>query len=123
GRSLAICRSPAAGAGADGHRHLLRHHRAAAGGAARFARADGHRPCRWRGAGSVSDWTAHLVIGPIVVPLVASAAMLLFNERRNWLKRTLGIATTVTLLAMALLLLQSVSAPAADGGPARPLVY
>ncbi len=71
----------------------------------------------------MSDWSAHLAIGPIVVPLVIAAAMLLFDERRNWLKRTLGIVTTVVLLAMALLLLQSVSTPAADGGPAKPLVY
>ena len=71
----------------------------------------------------MSGWASHLVIGPIVVPLVAAAAMLLFNDRRTWLKRALGIATTVALFAMALVLLQTVSTPAADGGPARPLVY
>jgi multicomponent K+:H+ antiporter subunit D len=71
----------------------------------------------------VSGWAAHLVIAPIVLPLAAAATMLLFDERRNGLKRTLGIATTVALLAISLLLLRSVGMPAADGGPARPLVY
>src|SRR3546814_8511736 len=49
--------------------------------------------------------------------------MLLFDERRRWLKRALGIVTSIALLAISLLLLQLVNTPAADGGPAKPMVY
>src|SRR5690606_25849404 len=123
GRSRALCRSVAAGAGADGDRHLLRHDRPAAGAAARLARGDGHRPCGRRGARAMSGWSSHLLVAPILLPLVVAAAMLLFDERRRRLKRALGIGTSVALLAVSLLLLRAVTLPAADGGPARPLVY
>src|SRR3546814_1907941 len=71
----------------------------------------------------MSGWIDHLVIAPIVLPLVVAATMLLFDERRRWLKRALGIVTSLALLAISLLLLQLVNTPAADGGPAKPLVY
>src|SRR3546814_3463678 len=71
----------------------------------------------------MSGWIDHLLISPIVLPLVVAATMLLFDERRRWLKRALGIVTSLALLAISLLLLQLVNTPAADGGPAKPLVY
>ena len=71
----------------------------------------------------MSGWIDHLVIAPIVLPLVVAAAMLLFDERRRWLKRTLGIATTLALLGISLTLLHLTNTPAADGGLAKPLVY
>src|SRR3546814_8807733 len=71
----------------------------------------------------MSGWIDHLVIAPIVLPLVVAATMLLFDERRRWLKRALGIVTSLALFASALLLRQLVNTPASDGGPAKPLVY
>src|SRR3546814_11589201 len=71
----------------------------------------------------MSGWIDHLVIAPIVLPLVVAATMLLFDERRRWLKRALGIVTSLALLAISLLLLQLVNTPAADGGRGKQLVY
>ena len=33
----------------------------------------------------MTDWQEHLIIGPIVLPMVIAAAMLLFDERRRLL--------------------------------------
>ena len=76
-RSLAIRRSAAAGARPDRHRHQLRDDGAVPGGAAGLARPDRNRPCRRPGAGAVSRMADHLIIAPVVLPLVAGAAMLL----------------------------------------------
>jgi multicomponent K+:H+ antiporter subunit D len=55
----------------------------------------------------VAGWTDHLIILPIVLPLAASAVMLLFHERRRALKRGIGIATVLALLTLSLTLLHS----------------
>ncbi len=52
----------------------------------------------------------HLVILPILLPLVASAAMLLVGERRLGLKRLIGLGTTALVLLVAFLLLRDASA-------------
>lgn len=62
----------------------------------------------------MTDWTDHLIILPILLPLAASALMLLFDERRYALKRAIGMATTLALLAISVALLQSaIAAPTA----------
>ena len=62
----------------------------------------------------MTNWTDHLIILPILLPLAASALMLLFDERRYALKRAIGLATTLALLAISVALLQSANAaPAA----------
>ncbi|HWL47898.1 MAG TPA: monovalent cation/H+ antiporter subunit D [Sphingomonadaceae bacterium] len=66
----------------------------------------------------MSGWASHLVIAPIVVPLAVAAAMLLFDERRRWLKRALGLGASVALLGISLALLGAVTGP-----DAKPLVY
>src|SRR3546814_4579085 len=71
----------------------------------------------------MSGWIDHWVIAPIGLPLVGAATVLRFDERRRLLKRALGIVTSLAFLAISLLLLQLVNTPAADGGPAKPLVY
>ncbi|WP_262031176.1 monovalent cation/H+ antiporter subunit D [Microvirga sp. Mcv34] len=48
----------------------------------------------------------HLIIVPIVLPLISGALMLLLEERRRSLKAGIGIATTVILLVVSLVLLQ-----------------
>ncbi|MCK9541175.1 MAG: monovalent cation/H+ antiporter subunit D [Novosphingobium sp.] len=49
-------------------------------------------------------WLHHLIIAPIALPLVVSALMLGFDERRRTLKRILSLGTTVALVAIAALL-------------------
>ena len=39
----------------------------------------------------MTDWQEHLIIGPIVLPMVIAAAMLLFDERRRLLKGGLSL--------------------------------
>jgi multicomponent K+:H+ antiporter subunit D len=50
--------------------------------------------------------TDHLIIAPILLPLVSAAVMLLLNERRRGLKGVIGIATTTALLIVAVVLLR-----------------
>ena len=45
----------------------------------------------------MSSMVEHLMIAPVVLPLVAGAVMLLFDERRRKLKAGLSIATSFTL--------------------------
>ena len=53
----------------------------------------------------MTEWTDHLIILPILLPLAASALMLLFDERRYALKRAIGIATSLALVAISIGLL------------------
>ncbi|WP_444980235.1 monovalent cation/H+ antiporter subunit D [Microvirga aerophila] len=48
----------------------------------------------------------HLIIVPILLPLVSGAVMLLLDERRRGLKGGIGIATTVALLIVSIMLLR-----------------
>ncbi len=60
----------------------------------------------------------HLVIAPIVVPLVAGAMLLFFDDRRRRLKATVSVATAVALLAVSISLLRT-----AHAGEGRVAVY
>ncbi len=53
----------------------------------------------------MTAWTSHLVIAPIVVPMLAGAAMILAGDRRRRLTLALGLASTVTLVVLAVVLL------------------
>ncbi|MCC2652596.1 MAG: monovalent cation/H+ antiporter subunit [Microvirga sp.] len=48
----------------------------------------------------------HLIIVPILLPLVSAAVMLLLDERRRGLKGIIGLATTTALLIVAVVLLR-----------------
>ena len=48
----------------------------------------------------------HLIIVPILLPLVSAAMMLLLDERRRGLKSIIGLATTAALLIVAVVLLR-----------------
>jgi multicomponent K+:H+ antiporter subunit D len=48
----------------------------------------------------------HLIVVPILLPLVSGAVMLLLNERRRILKGVIGLATTIALLVVSILLLR-----------------
>lgn len=53
----------------------------------------------------MNGWMDHLVIAPIVIPLLVGALLMLIDERRRALKATLGVASASALLALAVLLL------------------
>jgi formate hydrogenlyase subunit 3/multisubunit Na+/H+ antiporter MnhD subunit len=112
-------RPRAAGAGADRHRDRLRDHGAVPGGAARGPRPDGDRPRGRPGGRALSGgWTDHLVVAPIVVPLLAGALMVLAGDGRRKLNAALGLASTAALVVLALALLRL--ADAADPGATAP---
>jgi multicomponent K+:H+ antiporter subunit D len=54
----------------------------------------------------VSGLLDHLMIVPVLLPLVSGAVMLLLDERHRALKGGIGIATTVTLLIVSVVLLR-----------------
>ena len=53
----------------------------------------------------MNSWADHLVIAPIVAPLVAAGLMLLAQERQRNLKAAMSFVTIIALLATALYLL------------------
>lgn len=53
----------------------------------------------------MSAWMNHLVIAPIIIPLLVGALLMLIDERRRALKATLGVVSASVLLALAVLLL------------------
>ena len=64
----------------------------------------------------MTGWIDHLVITPIILPLMASALMLAFDERRRVLKRVLSLATAALLIANAAALLWFSAPRVALGG-------
>lgn len=70
----------------------------------------------------MSDWMHHLVIAPIVLPMLVCAVLLAFDERRRMLKRLLSLGTAAALVVISAALVWEV-----DGGrqalPGTPHVY
>lgn len=56
-------------------------------------------------------WSHHLIIAPILVPMIAAALLLFFDERRRTLKAMISLCSTVILLLLATLLFRIESAP------------
>lgn len=52
------------------------------------------------------DWTRHLLIVPILLPLVAGAALLLIDETRHTLKALVSFASTLLLLVAGMALMR-----------------
>ena len=65
----------------------------------------------------------HLMIVPLVLPLVAGALMLLLSERRRTLKAGISVVATLALVDVALALLKMADAPAAGASSAIVGVY
>ena len=63
-------------------------------------------------------WTVHLMVVPILLPLVVGAVLLFVNERRRRLKAAFGAASSVALLLVALELLRFADMPTEAGGVA-----
>lgn len=59
----------------------------------------------------MTAWTDHLVIAPILFPMLAGAAMLLAGDRRRGAVVALGLASTLLLVGTAGLLLGMADAP------------
>jgi multicomponent K+:H+ antiporter subunit D len=64
----------------------------------------------------VTSWFDHLIIGPILLPLVVAAFMLLLDERRRVVKGVLSLAAMTAILVMAGVLIHESATGAADGG-------
>ena len=113
-RSRALRRSGAAGAGADGNRHRLRDHRALPRRAAGAARPDRHRPRGRPGARRMNALLRHLVVLPIIVPLLAGTLMFFLAEARRTAARgdsRLPQCVAQLAVGVALLYLTSDAAP------------
>ena len=54
----------------------------------------------------MDGWAHHLIIAPIVLPLVAGALLAVYDERRQFLKGLINLASTLTTLYVAIVLLQ-----------------
>lgn len=67
-------------------------------------------------------WLDHLIIGPILLPLVVSAGMLLIDERRRVVKAVLSLGTLVLIMGMAGLLVHQCATGGPDGSDSS-LVY
>ena len=72
-RSGALRRSASAGLGPHRHRHQLRDDGPVPRRPAGLARPDRHRPCGWTGGHPVTFMIDHLIVMPILLPLVSAA--------------------------------------------------
>ena len=50
----------------------------------------------------MSGWQQHLIIAPIVIPLVAGALLLFFDERERVLKAMISLVSCLALAAVAI---------------------
>ncbi len=57
----------------------------------------------------MSGWLSHLPIFPIVIPLLAGAAMLLFDDARHYSRPTISLLSTLAQLATAVVLMLQAS--------------
>ncbi len=60
------------------------------------------------------DWKTHLIVAPIVLPLVTAAVLLLFDERKRKLKMAINSISTLGLIAIAIMLAGMASDKAPD---------
>lgn len=62
------------------------------------------------------DWKSHLIVAPIILPLVTAALLLMFDERKRKLKMAINSISIIGLIVIAFTLLGVASdkAPAAD---------
>lgn len=58
----------------------------------------------------------HLLIAPVVLPLIAGAALMIFDERRHTLKALINALSTLLLVLLSVHLLTLADKGAADGG-------
>src|SRR5690606_22284550 len=90
----------------------FRHNRPPARRADCSARPDGQRPCRRAGV-PLMDWMKHLLVVPVLLPLLTGASLLLIDEIRHTAKAAVSLASSVLFVVTALALMQM-----ADSGTA-----
>ena len=71
----------------------------------------------------MTGWAGHLMILPVVLPLVAGAVMLLLGDRRRGLKAAVGIGSILALGAVAVALLRLADAAPPGSASVRVGVY
>ncbi|BCH61321.1 monovalent cation/H+ antiporter subunit D [Agrobacterium vitis] len=59
----------------------------------------------------MNGWAHHLIIAPVLVPLVASAVLLLVDERQRLTKAMISLVSAVMLAAIAIILFRIESGP------------
>ncbi|CDZ28091.1 Multisubunit potassium/proton antiporter, PhaD subunit [Neorhizobium galegae bv. officinalis] len=59
----------------------------------------------------MTGWSHHLIIAPILVPLVVAALLLFFDERQRVVKAMISLASTLILVVVSLALLRIESGP------------
>lgn len=60
----------------------------------------------------MDGWAHHLVIAPIVLPLVAGALLAIYDERRQFLKGVINLLSTLAALYISVALLRQADASA-----------
>jgi len=70
----------------------------------------------------MTPWFHHLIIAPILLPLIASALLLAFDERRRFLKQVCSLVTSAVLIAVSAVLFWGVHAMG-EAGAGGPSVY
>ncbi len=68
-------------------------------------------------------WVDHFTVLPVVLPMIAGAAILLIDDRNRSLKATINLASIIALCGIAVSLLLMADTQAARGGAATVLVY
>src|SRR5690606_15046666 len=90
---------------ADRDRHRVRDDRAVSRRDDRGTRADRHRPCRRRGAGRMLDWSHHLILLPVLLPLACGAALIPLHMRRHRFKFAVSMGVLLAQVGVALALM------------------
>ncbi|MEP9373640.1 monovalent cation/H+ antiporter subunit D [Mesorhizobium sp. KR1-2] len=54
----------------------------------------------------MTGWSHHLIIAPVLLPLAAGALLMLYDERRHFLKATINLASTFALVLISIRLAQ-----------------
>lgn len=66
----------------------------------------------------MASWVDHLIVAPILLPLVGVALLLLLKERQTLMKRAIALFTAVALLIISVLLLKGAASAGFAGEPA-----
>ena len=71
----------------------------------------------------MTGWISHLIIAPILLPLLVTAIMLAYDDRHRTLKRVLSLSAAAALIGISATLLWMVGGSEAAGIPPGPHVY
>ena len=64
----------------------------------------------------MSGWQQHLIIAPILIPLIAGAALLFFDERQRVIKAMISVVSCLALAALAITLFRLANGSSDDAG-------